>query len=264
MRLSEKVERTVLAGSLAVRLWDAIKERPCDVPCDVTVLRGADLATVARASVSAGLCRFLNLRPGEYRLLIEPRVPQYLPSLRSVTLAASAPDAPPVPVRLDAPLRPSPAYPVPAHWCTLRGTVEWASTHTRARWAVVYGWLATSTTPDAPIMSSLTRCDENGEFALLLRSSAPNSDGRVANMVAALEIHAAPPQGSLASARIPYGLGLDDGSDAENRIRLPLRRTLSAIAIRPGDDLSVNRETYTTTLPGSSRPVIHKVVQITS
>jgi hypothetical protein len=266
VRLSASVDRSTLVGSAAVRVWDGLAERPCEAACDVTALRASDLAPIRRAVAhGSSMHGFLELRPGAYQLLLEPRAPQFLPSMRSLVVPAPGPPPalPPAPVRIEAPLRPSPAYPCPAGWIALRGTVEWHDSHRRVRWAVVYGTIGLAGSPGTAQRSAWTRSNAQGEFALFLRSSPPNTDGVVPALVATVEIHAGPepdvdlPDGSRAD------LGLDDGSDDDVRASLPLARTLAAIAVRPGDDLSINVDTYTTTPPGTSRLVAHKVIRLT-
>ena len=98
---------------------------------------------------------------------------------------------------------------------------------------------------------------------LFLRTSPPNSDGAVPALVAVVEIHAAgPPSAALADDDLS-DLGLDDGSDADMRALLPLQRTLPPAPVKPGDELSLNRDSYSTTPPGTTRPVQHKVIRLT-
>lgn len=260
MRLSANPDRSVLVGAAALRLWDAVAERPTDAAATVTALRDPDRAPIARAVAhGSGLHGFLTLRPGAYQVLVQPSSPRFLPSLRSLTILAP----PAAPVRLDAALRPSAAYGPPPHSVALRGTVEWQSPVVPARWAVIFGWIANAATPATPIRSAWTRTDGKGEFVLFLRSSPPNSDGIVPALVAVVEIHAAAPVAPALAADDLADLGLDDGNDAAIRALLPLRRTLPATPVKPGDELSLNLDTYTTTPPGSTRPVTNKVIRLT-
>jgi hypothetical protein len=260
VRLGPSPDRSVLVGAAAVRLWDAVAERPTDAGATVTALRATDRAPLTRAVAhGSGLHGFLTLRTAAYEVLVQPSSPRFLPSRRSLTILPP----PAAPVRIEASLRPSPAYAAPASSVALRGTVEWLSPRLPARWAVIYGWIAAAATPGTPLRAAWTRADAKGEFALFLRTSPPNSDGIVPALVAVVEIHAAgPPTGALADDDLS-DLGLDDGSDADMRALLPLQRTLPPEPVKPGDELSLNRDSYSTTPPGTTRPVQHKVIRLT-
>jgi hypothetical protein len=267
MRLSASVDRSVLVGALAVRVWDGLALRPCEASCRVTALLvdGDELIPVKRAVAhGSSLHGFLELRPGTYRLLVEPQTPQFLPTMRSLVVTAlpAPPALPPAPIRVDAPLRPSAVYPRPSHWIALRGTVEWAPPRLPARWAVIRGTLALAAPPNTVQRTAWTRTDANGEFALFLRSAPPNSDGNVPALTATITIHSgpAPTAGLPAESRID--LGLDDGSDETTAPSLPLVRTLDPIPVHPDDELSANVDSYTTTPPGSSRLVANKVITL--
>jgi len=260
MKLKTNPDYVRQKGVAAVRIWDAMENRPSSTACNVTALRTADLHPIASAVMHAGgIHGFLELRPGTYKLLVEPISQAYVPSLRTLVI----PSAPTPPVFLDARLRPSPSYGRQAHAAVLRGTVQWTATKRPARWACIFGWLFPTAGPTTPINATWTRTNARGEFALILRHPPPNSDGDVPAYTASLEIHATTPPPATDLADDDFSdLVVDDGTDAAVQARQPLSRTVSAPCM-PDDDLSLNSDSYTTTDPRTGVTQSHTVILLT-
>jgi hypothetical protein len=233
------LETSRLRGALAVRPWDPVIEQPTETPCRVSALRNPDRVPVVPAvRHTAGLFGFLTLRsPATYLVRIEPLAGDFLPSLRKVSIPAGG-----LPVPLTARLSPSPRYRSPRHSVTLRGTLYWNLTSPiPVRWAAVFASLADVKAPGVALSSGWTRSDGRGEFAVPLRTTPPNGDGKLASFTATIDVHAPPPVAGAPSDPADLSdLPIDADTDAANRAPAPPRRTIGSIAVAPGDDLSLN------------------------
>lgn len=235
-----ELETSRLRGALAVRPWDAVLDRPTELPCRVTALRAADRVAIGPAvRHTGGLFGFLKLKtPKTYLVLVEPLGGTLLPSLRQVNVPVGG-----LPVALSARLLPAPTYAAPRHSVILRGTVYFKLPSPRpARWVAVFGRLAKKTAPATTIASAWTRTDGRGEFALPLRTTPPDADGKLPVFQASLEFFApAPdPKAPLLDAADLSDLPVDADTDAGNRAPAPARRAIGPITVAPGDDLSIN------------------------
>jgi len=260
MQLESNPDHVRQTGVAAIQIWDAVQDRPSITACRVIALRMADLYPIATAVMhSGGVHGFLRIRPGTYKLLIEPVSSSYLPSMRTLVIPA----APAAPVFVDARLRPSATYGRQAHSAVLRGTVQWGATKRPVRWAGIFGRLFRTSGPQTPVATSWTRTNARGEFALVLRHPSPDSDGLVPGYTASLDIYATIPPSATDLADDDYAdLVPDDGSDQEVQARQTNRRTVSTPCM-PDDDLSLNADSYTTTNPLTGVTLSHKVILLT-
>lgn len=260
MELKPNPDHVRQTGVAAIQIWDAVQERPSITACKVTALRMVDLYPIATAVMhTGGVHGFLRLRPGSYKLLVEPISSTYVPSMRTLVVPA----APAPPVFLDARLRPSSMYGRQAHGAVLRGTVQWSATKRPARWACIFGSLFHTLGPPTPIAMTWTRTNAYGEFALFLRHPPPNSDGDISAYTVSLEIRATtPPPATDLAADDFSDLVVDDGTDTAVQLRQPLSRTMSTPCM-PDDDLSLNTDLYTTTDPLTGVTRSHKVILLT-
>ena len=266
MKLAPPLETSVMIGALGVQPWDPLRDCRVLDRCAVTTLRpdGTPAATAVRHST--GIQGFLRLRAGSYRVLTVPQVPQYLPSLRSVTIPM------PAPAWLDVMLRSSPAYAgAPYGMAVLRGTLQWGplpAPPVRAalppvRWATVYAWVESADAPGAVFDVSWTRSSARGEFALFVRVAPPHDDGASPVCTAHLEVHAAAPVSPVVRDDHDYrDLPLDDGTDAAIRAALPLKFSKDVV-VAAGGDLSINQHVYDVVPPGSAPVAPQNVVVIT-
>ena len=265
MKLAPPVETRALIGALGVQPWDPLRDRRIWDPCVVTAVR-TDGATATAVPHSTGIQGFLRLGAGSYRVLTVPRVAQYLPSLRSVTLPMAAP------AWLDALLRPSPAYSdAPYGMAVVRGTLQWGpipAPPIRApllpvRWATVYAWVESADAPGVMFDVSWTRSTARGEFALFVRVAPPHDDGASPVCTAHVEVHADTPVPLVPRADDDYtDLPLDDGSDAAIRAAMPLKFSKDVV-VAAGDDRSINQHVYDVTPPGSAPVAPQNVIVIT-
>jgi hypothetical protein len=240
MRLGAAVDRSTLIGAVVVMPVDALLGRPAGIPCAVTAYRDADLVPVQRAAVHpAGVYGFLTLRPGRYRILVEPEG-RFLPTLGTIDVPA-----PPAPtVKVTARLRPAPSCAPPPGAIVLRGTLWWQTDPpVPARRAAVFGSLAATAIPGIEQASAWTRSDDNGDFGLILLPLAPGSDGAPLPLTATVAIRTAAPGPSAAAPGALDELPLDDGEAAGVKSREALRRTV-VVATAAGDELSLNSDRY--------------------
>lgn len=266
MKLAPPLENSVLLGALGVQPWDPLRDCRIQDPCVVTAMRldGVTVATAVRHST--GIQGFLKLRAGSYRVLTVPLVPQYLPSLRSVTIPM------PAPAWQDVMLRSSPAYfGAPYGMAILRGTLQWGplpllpirAALPPVRWATVYAWVESSDAPGAVFDVSWTRSSTRGEFALFVRVAPPHDDGASPGCTAHLEVHASTPASPVVRDDDDYrDLPLDDGTDAAIRAAMPLKFSKDVV-VAVGDDLTINQHVYDVVPPGSAPAASQNVIVIT-
>jgi hypothetical protein len=261
------IEHSIAFGIAVIRMWDAVEDRPCDCPTRVRALRASDLHPIATATMHpGGVHGFLKLAPGTYELLTEPLRRGFLPCMRTLTIPPLPPPGspPPPPIPLDVKLRSSSRYVRPNHTAAVRGTVQWSSTKQPARWACIFGWLQRVAGPPTAIGATFTRTDARGEFQLILRHPPPNSDGTVFEYEVHVEVHATTPPPTTTLADDDYSdLPLDDGTDAAIRAAQPLSRLLTPTLCQPGDDLSLNTDTYDQTDPKTGVTLSQTVILLT-